>query len=517
LPPIASTAPAVISSPWPAPDVPDVDAARHILRHAARHADHPALVEAPTGRTLTYGALAEAARRTAAGLAVRGFGPGDVLAIYAPNAPEFAVAVLGTALAGGATTTVNPLYTPAELAYQLRDSGARILVTIPPLLDRAREAAREAGVDAVLGYDDLTADSEPPAVAIALDDVVLLPYSSGTTGLPKGVELTHRAVVANLIQTEEALPLGRHDTVLAVAPMYHCMGLVCVVAHALCQGATVVTMPRFDLEAFLQALQDHRVTSLIIAPPVALALARHPMVDRFDLSSLRWVGCGAAPLDARTEEACAARLGCTFGQGYGMSEATAAIALFTVDAPELTPVGSVGPLLPGVQARVLDPETGADLGIDGEGELLIRGPQLMRGYRGRRGETAATIDADGWLHTGDIAAIDANGMVRITDRLKELIKVKGFQVAPAELEGLLCDHPAVADAAVVGIPDEATGEAPKAFVVARGELVEEALMAWVAERVAPHKRVRAVEVVDAIPKLPSGKILRRVLRGGAPA
>jgi len=337
-------------------------------------------------------------------------------------------------------------------------------------------------------------------------------FSSGTTGLPKGVELTNRAVVAHLAQLEPVLTFGTRDTVLAVAPMYHCMGLITVVAHALTQGATVVTMMRFDFEAFLQTMQDHRVTATIIAPPIALGLARHPAVDGYDLSALRWMGCGAAPLDAQVEEACARRLGCGFGQGYGMSEATATITAPDVDYPGGIVPGTVGVLLPGTEARVIDPETGADIGVDSEGELLIRGPQVMRGYRGRPDATAATIDADGWLHTGDLGMVDADGRVSITDRLKELIKVKGFQVAPAELEGLLCGHPAVADAAVVGIPDEAAGEVPKAFVVAPGQVDPDELMGWVAERVAPHKRVRAVELVDEIPKLPSGKILRRVLR-----
>jgi acyl-CoA synthetase (AMP-forming)/AMP-acid ligase II len=294
--------------------------------------------------------------------------------------------------------------------------------------------------------------------------------------------------------------------------MYHCMGLIVVVGNALAQGATVVTMPRFEFEPFLRAMQDHRVTATVIAPPIALGLAKHPAVDGYDLSALRWIGCGAAPLDGRIEEACAQRLGCMFGQGYGMSEATATIAAINTSEPERIVRGSVGSLLPGTEARVVDPVSGADLGPRAEGELLVRGPQLMRGYRGRPEATAETIDADGWLHTGDVATVDADGTVRITDRLKELIKVKGFQVAPAELEGLLCTHPAVSDAAVVGVPDGAAGEIPKAFVVPRGKVVPDEVMAWVAERVAPYKRVRAIEVVDEIPKLPSGKILRRVLR-----
>jgi len=291
--PIASEAPTVISSPWPAPSIPDADFAAHVLRHAERLADRPALIDAADGRTIRYGELAAAARRTAAGLAARGFGPGDVLAVYSPNVPEFVVAVLGAAMTGGATTTANPLYTAAELAAQLRDSGARIVVTTPPFADCATEAASAAGVEAVLGFGDLAAGGSPPAVDVAPDDVVLLPYSSGTTGLPKGVEITHRAAVAQLAQIEPMLTLGPADTVLAVAPMYHCMGLIVVVANALAQGATVVTMMRFAFEPFLQAMQDHRVTATVIAPPIALGLAGHPAVDAYDLSALRWVGCGA--------------------------------------------------------------------------------------------------------------------------------------------------------------------------------------------------------------------------------
>jgi acyl-CoA synthetase (AMP-forming)/AMP-acid ligase II len=514
--PTDTTGPTVLSSSWSPPDIPDVDFATHVLRHAERLANHRAVVD-EAGQGLSYGELGAAARSTAAGLAIRGFGQGDVLAIYSPNLPEVAVVVLGVAMAGGTTTMVNPLYTVGELAHQLRDAAASIVVTIPPLTARAAEAARQAGEPAVLTCADLAAGGEPPGVEIERDDVVLLPYSSGTTGLPKGVELTHRAVVANLVQIESMLTLGPDDVVLAVAPMYHVMGLIAVVCHALSQGATVVTMSRFAFEPFLALMQDRRVTASVIAPPIALALARHPAVDRFDLSSLRWIGCGAAPLDRRVEEQCARRLGCTFGQGYGMTEATAVIALPDVDDPERTEPGTVGMLVPGTEARVIDPVTAADLGADAEGELLIRGPQLMRGYRGHEQSTAATIDADGWLHTGDLASVSRGGEVRIADRLKELIKVKGFQVAPAELEGLLRAHPSVADAAVVGVPDDAAGELPKAFVVAQGELAADELMSWVAEQVAPHKRIHAVELVDEIPRLPSGKILRRVLRAATPA
>jgi acyl-CoA synthetase (AMP-forming)/AMP-acid ligase II len=280
----------------------------------------------------------------------------------------------------------------------------------------------------------------------------------------------------------------------------------------LASGSTVVTLPRFDLEGFLQSIQDHGVTGTIVVPPIALALARHPVVERFDLSSLRFVGCGAAPLGIEAQRACAERLGCLVEQGYGMTESTAGIAISTMVEPDRNVPGQVGILLPGTEARVIEPESGADLGPDATGEIIVRGPQLMSGYLGRPEATAATIDPDGWLHTGDIGRVDDEGHVYITDRLKELIKYKGYQVAPAELEALLVGHPQISAAAVIGTPDEEAGELPTAFLVAGPELDDASLMAWVADRVAPHKRIRRVERVDEIPCSPSGKILRRELR-----
>jgi acyl-CoA synthetase (AMP-forming)/AMP-acid ligase II len=512
----------VVRSPSPLPPIPDTDLASYVLRQSPRLADRPALVDAPSGRTIAYGQLAPMVRRAAAGLAARGFRKGDVLAVYSPNVPEYAVAVHAVLSLGGVVTTANPLYTPAELAKQLADSGARAIVTVPPFLDAARQGAAEAGCDELFVFGEapgatpfralLEGPGEPPAVRIEPDDTAALLYSSGTTGVPKGVQLSHRANVANVVQSELVLGLTERDTLVAVAPFFHALGFAVLMNTGLAAGATVVSLPRFDLEAFLQAIQDHRATMTVIVPPIALALARHPAVDRYDLSSLRFVGCGAAPLGKDIEEECEARLGCAFQQGYGMTEATAGIAISTMVEPERNVHGQAGILLPGTEARVVDSETGADLGTGGTGEIWIRGPQLMSGYLKRPDATAETIDADGWLHTGDIGRVDDEGRLYITDRMKELIKYKAFQVAPAELEALLCSHPAIAAAAVIGAPDAEAGEVPTAFVVVRGEVGDEELMAWVAERVAPHKRIRRVERVDAIPCSPSGKILRRELR-----
>jgi acyl-CoA synthetase (AMP-forming)/AMP-acid ligase II len=322
------------------------------------------------------------------------------------------------------------------------------------------------------------------------------------------VELTHAALVTNARQSDAVMGFRSTDVVLAAAPFFHVMGFAIVLPCALAAGATVVILARFDFEAFLAMIQRYRATHTIVAPPVALAIAAHPLVDRYDLSSLRTFGVGAAPLGADTEQRCADRLGCEVGQGFGMSEASALIAVGPLDAPRR---GSVGRLVPNTEARVVDPESGADVPAGRTGELWIRGPQLMRGYRHRPEATAATIDAGGWLHTGDLCYFDEDGYLYVVDRLKELIKYKGYQVAPAELEHLLLTHPAVADAAVVPRPDPEAGEVPVAHVVLRGEATAGELLDYVALRVAPYKRLREVRITEAVPRSPAGKLLRRVL------
>ena len=506
-------------SPYPDVQIPDVALHEAVLATAAERGDQPALIDGPTGRTITYGQLAGGVRRAAAGLAARGFAKGDAFAIYLPNVPKYAVAFYAVSTAGGVSTTINPLYTADELANQLNDSRARFLLTAPPLLERARAAAERSGVEEifVLGEAEgatpfaalLAADGEPPAVDIdPANDVATLPYSSGTTGLPKGVMLTHRNLVANLCQTDQLLAQGPDDRIIAVLPLYHIYGLTVLMCGAVRKGATLVTMPRFDLEEFLRLIQDHRVTQAFLVPPIILALAKHPLVDKYDLSSLKTVLSGAAPLDAALEAAAAERIGTLVTQGWGLTE-TSPVATTNLGG-EPRP-GSVGRLLPNTEMRVVDPASGADRPVGETGELVVSGPQVMKGYLGRPEETAAMLDPDGWLHTGDLGYVDGDGYWYVVDRVKELIKYKGLQVAPAELEAVLLNHPAIADAAVVRAADEEAGEVPKAFVVARSPLTEAEVMAYVAERVAPFKKVRMVEFVDEIPKAPSGKILRRVL------
>jgi acyl-CoA synthetase (AMP-forming)/AMP-acid ligase II len=459
-----------------------------------RHGDRIALTDATTGASVTYATLAERAERVSALLAERGFGPGDVLALRAPNVPPWAGVALGAMAAGGAVTGVMPSCTPAELARQLDDAGASLLVTAPGL-------PGVADVDTIeIGEPLLAARGPAPRRAADADALALLPYSSGTTGLPKGVMLTHRNLVTAVRQTSAGLRLGPGDVVLALAPFAHVMGSVITLGTALAGGARLVTMPRFEPEAFLAAVEGHRVNVLIVPPPVMGLLARDPRVDAYDLSSVDLIGCGGAPLGADLQSAVAHRFPhAAVGQGWGMTETT---GIATVpDRERGTVPGSAGRIAPDTELRVA-----------ADGELLVRGPQTMAGYLGRPDATAELIDADGWVHTGDLGRIDADGNVFVVDRMKELIKVNAFQVAPAELEALLGTHPAVADCAVVGRPDERRGEVPVALVVARAEADGDELMAWTAERVAPHKRLHDVTFVDSLPRTPSGKLLRRLLQ-----
>lgn len=491
----------------------------YVLARAAARGDRPALIEGPSGRTLTYGALAVQVRRAAAGLARRGFRKGDVLALYSPNLPEFAVAFYSAAVLGGAVTTANPLLTVHELAKQLADAQATVLVTVPPLLDKAREAAARAGVrdiyvfgevDGATSFTELLDGSdEPPPVAInPAEDVVALPYSSGTTGLSKGVMLTHRNLVANCLQADGPQHLGEGDVTVAVLPFFHIYGLTVILNRGLANGATIVTMPRFDMEPFLELVQRYRATRLYLVPPLILGLTQSPVVHRFDVSSVKSIMVGAAPLGAELSQRCAARLGCEVIQGYGLTE-TSPVTHTT--PPGRNKPGTIGLPVAGTEAIVVDLVTGTPLGPGEPGEIWVRGPQVMKGYLGQPAATAAAFAPGGWLRTGDIAFVDDDGYFTVVDRAKELIKYKGFQVPPAELEGVLVSHPSVADAAVIGIPDEDAGELPKAYVVLKGEVTADELIAYVAERVAPYKKIRLIEVIDQIPKSASGKILRRVL------
>ena len=509
------------TSPLPAVDIPVAPVTEFVLRRVNDHPEKPALIDGTTGRTYSFAKLSDVIHRLAGGLVARGFAPGDTLALMAPNLPEYAIIFHAVAVAGGVVTTVNPTYGADEVAFQLRDAGATELVTVGMFAEVAKEAitgteiSEVITIDGVAGttaLDSIFGDPIQQSPVNPVDDVVVLPYSSGTTGLPKGVMLTHHNLVANICQCDHAIvyqPDG--EVALAFLPFFHIYGMQVLMNGLLANGVTVVTLPRFDLDQALSLVQEHRITRFFAVPPVVLALAKHPAVDSYDLSSLVQVFSGAAPLGAEIAMEAEKRIGCEVVQGYGMTELS---PVSHTTPPGMFKAGSSGVTVSNTESRIVDPDTGEDQPFGERGELWVRGPQVMKGYLNNPEATAATLDSDGWLHTGDVAIIDEDHHMTIVDRVKELIKYNGFQVPPAELEALLITHPEVNDVAVIGIPDESAGELPKAFIVRSpgSEVTAEDLQAFVAEHVASYKHIRLVEFIDEIPKSASGKILRRLLR-----
>ncbi|MFE7419011.1 AMP-binding protein [Rhodococcus sp. NPDC057529] len=522
-------------SPFPDVEIPNRSVYDFLFGHLdPADGERPALVDGASGAVTTYQTLVAQIGGVAGALAARGLAVGEVVALHSPNVPAFAAVFHGILRAGGVATTVNALYTAEDIAKQLTDSHAKFLFTVSGLLPQATDAAARVGIptgnvivlDGADGHpsltDLLTEGHQAPDVSFdPATQLAVLPYSSGTTGRPKGVMLTHRNLVANVCQIDPRMGIGADDRLLAVLPFFHIYGMTVLLNAALFNRAALVTMPKFDLVEFLSIVSGQRCTYVFIAPPVAVALAKHPLVDDYDLSSVHSVFSGAAPLDQELGKAVATRLGCRVRQGYGMSEMSPVSHAIPFDRDDIA-LDSVGPTIANMECKLVDPATGQEVdypavGVSAPGELWCKGPNIMAGYLGNEAATADTLDADGFLHTGDIATVDAEGVVTIVDRMKELIKYKGYQVPPAELEALLLTHPQIADAAVIGVLDEEGEEVPKAFVVTQPgaeDLDEAAVIAFVADRVSPHKKVRRVEFIDLVPKSAAGKILRKDLRAG---
>lgn len=507
---------------------------------SAEDRDRVAITDDATGSVTTYGELQALIDSFAGALAKRGVEPGVVVALHCPNSLAFAVAFHGILRAGATVTTLGSLLNAHDVAKQLKDSGATHVLTTKLLGEAGVKGAEEAGIAPanVIDLTDETAGLKPliaegnAAPEVSIDPathVAVLPYSSGTTGVPKGVRLSHRNLVANILQIGVRLGpngLDRDSIVMCVLPFFHIYGMNVLLNSCLYVRSHIVTMPNFDLEKFLAAHQKHGITFTFIAPPIAVALAKHPLVDKFDIGTLETVLSGAAALDAQLAEAVANRLGVRILQGFGMTETS---PVTNVSDVGVTPLDSIGLPVSNTEIKVVDITNDALEEIhppsnegerSPEGELWIRGPQVMLGYLNNEEATANTLTTDGWLRTGDIANLDHLGNAYVVDRMKELIKYKGYQVAPAELEALLMTHEAIADAAVVGYLRESDGEElPRAFLVlqqgvnpADPSVSAEALMEWVAERVTPYKKIRMVEFVEAIPKSSTGKILRKDLK-----
>ncbi|KAF7725298.1 hypothetical protein EC973_000308 [Apophysomyces ossiformis] len=530
----------MFESTFPPVELPKTGLVQFLFSNPYNTADQKEiLIDAGTGQSLTFGQLKDHVFRFAAGLQdVFNFRKGDVLALYSPNQYDYSVPLLGAIAAGGATTPANPAYTAHELAYQLSETKAKVLISHETNLETALEAAKLAnlpssrvlvfGSNTIRGirpYRELLVERRAVPVEYsyeeAKDSIAILCFSSGTTGRSKGVMTTHANLTANIAQfgsVEAPFFNLSKDRALGVLPFFHIFGLTIVLQASLYFGIPVYAIPKFEFPVLLETIQKHKITRACLVPPIILLLAKHPLVQKYDLSSLQVVISGAAPLSADLQHEVKSRLPHTvFKQGYGLTE-TSPVAILEPTNRVLP--GSIGLLAPNTVARIVD-ENGNDVSGEGQGELWIKGPQVMKGYINNAEATADCIDNDGYFHTGDVAVINEKGHFFIVDRIKELIKYKGFQVPPAELEALLLTSPLVADCAVIGVYDEAqVTEIPRAYVVLkpdieRSDQVKLELQKFVEERVVHYKRLRSIVFIDEIPKSPSGKILRRILRDNA--
>nr|XP_039267272.1 4-coumarate--CoA ligase 1-like [Styela clava] len=510
-------------SRFPEVVIPQVSLTDYIFKSLYQHYNRIAIVDAPTAREITFGEIANTTVKCASALARRGLKKGDIVATCASNSPEYVIVLLAAAACGATITTCNPMYTEHEIKHQFQHSEPKMAFVIPgayesvknvaavvPSLEKIYTIGKIAGVES---FDDLISNDNgsafPRNVQIdPCEDILFLPYSSGTTGLPKGVMLTHHNFISCITMCK-INPGFNSDSIYSVLPLFHIYGLL-VAFVALDQGLKHVLDVRFNLENWFQCIEKYKVTRFSSVPPMLLAIAKSPLLEKYDLSSLLTISSGAAPLPREVASILASKLNCPVSQGWGLTECVP----ITMANLQITPYNSVGSVCANTKIKVIDIETGAELGAYKNGELCVKGPQIMKGYFKNPTATTRTIDSDGWLHTGDIGYYDDNEMIFIIDRLKELIKYKGFQVAPAELEEVLVAHPKIADAAVVGIPDFQAGELAKAYVVPKDpSLTKDEIHKYIAGQLSKYKHLYGgIEFRDYIAKSATGKILRRVLR-----
>jgi len=523
-----STLKAVVNCDLEDIEIPSRTISEHCFSREEEFGNNLALVDGVSGDGLTLSEVHSVARCFGSGLLRLGGQVGDVVAIVMPNSPEYVIVFMGAAEAGFVITTLNPIYTSGEIRGQLANSETKFVVTTPALLPKVKEAVADSDVKIIVSGDmedptcyslqTLTKDQGDLIQGIkrSPSDLLVLPYSSGTTGVPKGVMLTHENLVANCAQlTHPKLKLIEEGEVtVCVLPMFHIFAMNVTMTNFLSHGCKLVTIPMFEPKMFLDMILKYRPTALHLAPPLVGFLSSHPMVTADHLSSLNKILVGAAPagktlIDLFHKRAPHVR----FREGYGMTELSPAATFTRIDTDDSATEGSTGKLVPNTKMKVLDLSTGEEKGPGETGELCFSGPQVMPGYFKNSTATEETI-IDGWCHSGDIGYYDEDGNTFVVDRKKELIKVKGLQVAPAELENLIRSMDSVSDVAVIGVPDERAGEVPRAFIVRNNDSLEAAhVQEFVASNLSKHKHlVGGVEFISAIPKSAAGKILRKDLK-----
>ncbi|KAK4726662.1 hypothetical protein R3W88_031579 [Solanum pinnatisectum] len=524
--------------------LPDINIPNHLPLHTycfqniSQFNNRPCLINGSNDQIYTYADVELTSRKVAIGLNKLGIQQKDTIMILLHNSPEFVFTFLGASYIGAIATMANPLFTQVEVVKQAKASNSKLIITQECNFNKVKDYAFENDVKVIciddsssegyLHFSDLILNSgftsehdHLPEVEIHPDDVVALPYSSGTTGLPKGVMLTHKGLVTSVAQQVDGenptLFFHSEDVILCISPLFHIYALDSVLLCGLRVGAAILLMKKFDIVTCLELVQKYQVTIGPFVPPIILAISKSPIVDNYDLSSVRIVISGAAPLGKRLEEVVGIKFpNAKLGQGYGMTEAGAPITMCLAFAKEPFEIksGACGTVIRNAEMKIVDPDTGISLPRNKPGEICIRGDQIMKGYLNDPEATARTIDKEGWLHSGDIGYIDDDDELFIVDRLKELIKYKGFQVAPAELEALLLNLSSISDAAVVPMKDEQAGEVPVAFVVRSNgsTITENEIKDFISKQVIFYKRIKRIFFVDVIPKSPSGKILRKELR-----